>query len=182
MSETPSPKTQFTWCIKEERFLPLLRCLVCKTPCDQARRGNPDDVGAAADALVEAGRIKEYFVMTAKARSQEKTPESAPRFFFLENGSLRELKSDEYSRTTVYEAIGSYGVERRFVRPEEKNDILYEGKKPPKKTVPLLVLKDGGEVILSDWKELEAEPERLAAVQEVVVARPVKQVFVLKAL
>lgn len=180
MSETTSSRTPFTWCTKEERFLPVSRCLVCKTPCDETRRR--EDMGAAADALVEAGRIKEYFVMTAKARSQEKPAESSPRFFFLENGTLRELQDDQYSRTTVYEAVGSYGVERRFVRPEEKNNILYEGKKPPKKTVPLLVLKENDEVVLSDWKELEAEPERLAAVKEVVVARPVKQVFVLKAL
>jgi hypothetical protein len=58
--------------------------------------------------------------------------------------------------------------------------MVFEGKKPSKKTVPILV-RNGGECdLLASWEELESEPSRLSNVHEVVGAMPVKQVFVLK--
>ena len=174
-----APRSQFTWCPKEERFIPLLRCLTCRPPC-------PASAVAVAEphvaVWVAAGKIKEAYTMKPKVRSQETPHESPARFFLVEDGTVRELNPEEYSPATVYEAVGSYGVERRFVKPEEKADLVFEGKKPPKDTVPVLVLKNGTAAVLSSWDELASEPARLAEAKEVRVARAVKQVFVLKPL
>ncbi|MEJ5366108.1 MAG: hypothetical protein WHS86_13480 [Desulfosoma sp.] len=174
-----APRSQFTWCPKEERFIPLLRCLTCRPPCAASAAAVAEPNAAL---WVAAGKIKEAYTMKPKVRAQETREESPARFFLVEDGTLRDLNPDEYSPATVYEALGSYGVERRFVKPEEKGDLVFEGKKPPKQTVPVLVLKNGTAAVLSSWDELISNPERLSEAKEVRVARAVKQVFVLKAL
>lgn len=118
--------------------------------------------------------------MKSKNPPKESAPESSTRLFILEDGKLRTFDPSEYARSALYEAEDVYAVERRFVRPEEKSDVLYEGKRPAKKTVPLLRLKDSEEARLGDWQDLEARPEQLADVEEVIAAVPVKQVFVLR--
>ncbi len=120
--------------------------------------------------------------MKPKARPLAVEEHSPSRYFIVENGTVRDLEPEEYSRTPVYETVGSYSVERRFVKPEEKVEIVYEGKRPPKQTVPVLVSHNGTATVLSSWNDLESHPESLAEVKEVRVARAVKQVFVLKAL
>ena len=76
--------------------------------------------------------------------------------------------------------MDSFSVECRLVRPEEPGSMVFEGKKPSRKTVPILVKKDGECVLLNSWDELESEPSKLADAHEVLGALPVKQVFVLK--
>jgi hypothetical protein len=58
--------------------------------------------------------------------------------------------------------------------------MVFEGRKPSRKTVPILVQKDGECVLLNSWEDLESEPSRLAGAREVLGAIPVRQVFVLK--
>lgn len=172
-------RSQFTWCSKEERFIPLLRCLTCRPPCAASAVAV---AGPDVAVWVAAGKIKEAYTMKPKVRPQETREETSSRFFLVENGTLRDLSPDEYSPIPVYESLGSYGVERRFVKPEEKADLVFEGKKPPKQTIPVLVLKNDTATVLSSWEELESNPERLSEVKEVRIARAVKQVFILKPL
>lgn len=120
--------------------------------------------------------------MKSKARPHAVEEQNPSRYFIVENGTVRDLEPEEYSRTLVYETVGSYSVERRFVKPEEKAEIVYEGKRPPKQTVPVLVSHNGTATVLSSWHDLESHPEILAEVKEVRPARAVKQVFVLKPL
>ncbi len=175
---------RFTWCRLEERYLPVSRCILCRTPCSASEAHNYPEV---IDNLLDAGKIKEYFVMKAKKsspKSDKSDPVSIPRqpdiLFLLEDGKLKPFSSDEYSSSILYQAVDTFAVERRFVKPEEKQGVLYEGRKPGKKTVPILILKEGGEAVLSSWEEIDRRPEMLAAVLEVIAAKPVKQVFVLK--
>lgn len=172
-------RSQFTWCPKEERFIPLLRCLTCRLPCPALTSAAEDDHVAL---WVAAGRIKETYTMKPKARPEEPDKVSSTRFFVVENGTVRDLPPEEYCRIPVYETVGCYVVERRFVKPEEKADLVFEGKKPPKQTIPVLVSHNGSAVVLDSWEDLEAHPERLTDVKEVKIARVVKQVFVLKPL
>ncbi|QCQ21676.1 hypothetical protein [Desulfoglaeba alkanexedens] len=174
---TRTSKSQFVWCKKENCFVPWLRCLLCRTPC---RAFSEDVPREAVEALLQEGKIKEHYVMKSKNPPKESAPESSTRLFILEDGKLRTFDPSEYARSALYEAEDVYAVERRFVRPEEKSDVLYEGKRPAKKTVPLLRLKDSEEARLGDWQDLEARPEQLADVEEVIAAVPVKQVFVLR--
>ena len=116
---------------------------------------------------------------------QEKIAETAEHedgnnVFLLENGRIEPFSSDEFTASTLYQAVDSFSVECRLVRPEEPGNMVFEGKKPSRKTVPILVNKDGQCVLLNSWEELESEPSRLASAREVVGAMPVKQVFVLK--
>ena len=100
--------------------------------------------------------------------------------FLLENGRIEPFSSDAFTASTLYQAVDSFSVECRLVRPEEPGNMVFEGKRPSRKTVPILVGKDGECVLLNSWEELESEPSRLANAREVVGALPVKQVFVLK--
>jgi hypothetical protein len=102
------------------------------------------------------------------------------RVFLLENGRLKPFPMDDYTRSTLYEMVESFSVECRLVKPEESDQPIYEGKKPSKKTVPILVDKKGEYILMTSWEELEAHPEKLAEVSEVIGVSPVKQVFVLK--
>jgi hypothetical protein len=100
--------------------------------------------------------------------------------FLMEDGRIRPISSNEYTSSTLYQAIESFSIECKLVRPEESGNMVFEGKKPSKKTVPILVKRDGECVILNSWEELESQPSQLADAQDVVGAMPVKQVFVLK--
>lgn len=178
---TESGKQPFTWCRQEDRYLPAYRCMLCKAPCE-ARDDYAEN--RFIDHLLEEGKIKEYFVMTAKGTSAKKAAAPAKpsqeTYFIHEDGVLKPFSPKDYSASVVYQAVEAFAVERRFVRPEEKQDVLYEGKRPTKKTVPVLIMKNGAEAILSTWQDLEANPGHLAEVREVISVKPVKQVFILK--
>lgn len=171
----------FTWCRQEERYLPSFRCLICRVPCEARNRRVQDET---IDQLVTTGKIKEYYVMTAKPSSPKslaaKSKPAEPSYFLLENGKLKPFSPNDYSAAILYEAVETFTVERRFVKPEEKQDLLFEGRKPTKKTLPLLVSKENGDTLLGSWEDLESNPEQLSVVEEVIAAKPVKQVFVLK--
>lgn len=109
--------------------------------------------------------------------SESKTEDNV---FLLDNGKIEPFSADAYTASTLYQAIDSFSVECKLVRPEEPGNMVFEGKKPSKKTVPILVGNDGECVLLNSWEELESEPSRLANAHEVLGALPVKQVFVLK--
>ena len=116
---------------------------------------------------------------------QEEPPKTAAQengntVFLLDNGRIEPFSTDAYTASTLYQAVDSFSVECRLVRPEESGNMVFEGKKPSRKTVPILVGKDGECVLLNSWEELESEPSRLANAHEVLGALPVKQVFVLK--
>ncbi|MGV8075446.1 MAG: hypothetical protein AB2L11_12935 [Syntrophobacteraceae bacterium] len=98
----------------------------------------------------------------------------------VEDGKVKPFSPADYTASTLYQVVDSFGVECRLTRPEEPGNLLFEGKKPSKKTIPILVLKDGNSVLLEDWDTLESNPGQLAEVVEVIGATPVKQVFVLK--
>lgn len=104
----------------------------------------------------------------------------AQRLFLLEDGELKPFSENEYTSSTLYEVAESFVVECRYVRPDDPGNLVIEGKRPSKRSVPILITKSGGSVLLESWDKLEAEPERLAEVKEVIGAIPVKQIFVLK--
>jgi hypothetical protein len=113
-------------------------------------------------------------------REESTIDPAAQRVFLLENGRLKPFSMEDYTRSTLYDVVESYTVECRLVKPEESDQPIYEGKKPSRKTIPILVTKKGQYVLLASWEELDAHPEKLAEVSEVIGASPVKQVFVLK--
>jgi hypothetical protein len=162
-------------------------------------RAREGEISQIFEVLRNSGRFKECFVMKRKDNAEvmqnqlpvferndkEETMETAEHengnnVFLLENGRIEPFSSDKYTASTLYQAVDSFSVECRLVRPEEPGSMVFEGKKPSRKTVPILVNKDGECVLLNSWDELESEPSRLANVREVVGALPVKQVFVLK--
>lgn len=100
--------------------------------------------------------------------------------FLLEDGRIKPFSAEEYTASTLYQAVETFGVECRLVRPEEPGNMIFEGKKPSKRTVPILVKKSGECLMLDSWEDLEARPDQLADARDVVGAMPVKQVFVLK--
>jgi hypothetical protein len=191
----------FVWCKKEQCRLPSFRCVLCAEPCDSADRGS-----AAADSLIDglkrSGRYKERYVMKRKEPpvvgtnpeeravpsplalqdgamvAEEKEPER--KVFLLEDGKLLPFAASDYSQALLYEVTESFSVECRLVRPEDPENLIYEGKKPSKKTVPVIVAKGGDYRLMGSWDELEAHPEHLVEAVEVIGAVPVKQVFVLK--
>ncbi len=189
----------FVWCTKEQCRLPTFRCVLCTEPCELADRG-----GAAADSLIDglkrSGRYKERYVMKRKDSTAVTAPEDQSRpsqltlfdapaeaekeperkVFLLENGKLVPFALQEYSRALLYEVVESFSVECRLVKPEDPENLIYEGKKPSRKTVPVVVGRSGENRLMDSWEELEANPEHLVDAVEVIGAVPVKQVFVLK--
>ncbi len=192
--------TQYVWCKNEECRIPAFRCILCRMDCYEVRgRAREGEISQTFEALRNSGRFKEYFVMKRKEnveaiRNQlsffekdrkKETMETAEQengnnVFLLENGRIQPFSADEYTASTLFQAVDSFSVECRLVRPEEPGSMVFEGKKPSKKTVPILVKKDGECELLNSWEELESEPSRLSNAREVVGAMPVKQVFVLK--
>lgn len=100
--------------------------------------------------------------------------------FLLENGQLKPFRSEDYTTSTLYQRVESFSVECKLVRPEDPANLLYEGRKPSKKTIPIVVTRNNGCLLLESWEQLETNPEQLADAAEVIGAAPVKQVFVLK--
>ncbi|MGA2401400.1 MAG: hypothetical protein ABSG91_06810 [Syntrophobacteraceae bacterium] len=192
--------TQYVWCKNDECRIPAFRCILCRLDCYEVRgRAREGEISQIFEVLRNSGRFKECFVMKRKDNAEvmqnqlpvferndkEETMETAEHengnnVFLLENGRIEPFSSDKYTASTLYQAVDSFSVECRLVRPEEPGSMVFEGKKPSRKTVPILVNKDGECVLLNSWDELESEPSRLANVREVVGALPVKQVFVLK--
>jgi len=122
-----------------------------------------------------------FFENDGKEQSVETAAqEDGNSVFLLDNGRIEPFSADAYTASTLYQAVDSFSVECRLVRPEEPGNMVFEGKRPSRKTVPILVDKDGGCELLNSWEELESEPSRLVNAHEVLGALPVKQVFVLK--
>ncbi|MDY0038808.1 MAG: hypothetical protein RBS57_00735 [Desulforhabdus sp.] len=117
---------------------------------------------------------------SSPGKSKEGTGEKLEDVFLLENGKLKPFRVEDYTASTLYQKVESFSVECKLVRPEEPAALLYEGKKPSKKTVPIILTKNDECVLLESWEDLESTPERLADADEVIGAVPVKQVFVLK--
>lgn len=114
-----------------------------------------------------------------EAISKDKELKDA-RVFLLEDGKLKAFTPENYTQSVLYEVVESYSVECRLVRPEDPGNLVFEGKKPSKKTVPIVVSKDGDCLLLESWEQLESSPEKLNGAIEVIGAAPVKQAFVLK--
>jgi hypothetical protein len=146
--------------------------------------------------LLKSGKFRERFIMKRKEESVRKqpvhetehseTPAEAKsnvkdtRIFLLEDGKLKAFSPEDYTASTLYEVVESYSVECRLVRPEDPGTLVFEGKKPSKKTVPIIVSKDGDCILLESWERLESSPEQLTDALEVIGASPVKQAFVLR--
>ena len=192
--------TQYVWCKNEECRIPAFRCVLCRLDCYEMRGRTPEgEISQAFELLRNSGRFKESFVMKRKDNAEviksqlsffgrsgkEQTVETAEQkngnnIFLLDNGRIEPFSSDAYTASTLYQTVDSFSVECRLVRPEEPGNMVFEGKKPSKKTVPILVGEGGECVLLGSWEDLESEPSQLANVHEVLGALPVKQVFVLK--
>ena len=192
--------TQYVWCKNEECRIPAFRCVLCRLDCYEVRGRTPEgEISQAFELLRNSGRFKESFVMKRKDNAEviksqlsffgrsgkEQTMETAQQkngnnVFLLDNGRIEPFSSDAYTASTLYQGVDSFSVECRLVRPEEPANMVFEGKKPSKKTVPILVGEGGECVLLGSWEDLESEPSQLANVHEVLGALPVKQVFVLK--
>ena len=192
--------TQYVWCKNDECRIPAFRCMLCRSDCYEMRVRSPEDaLGRTFEILMNSGKFKEHFVMRRKdggkisdgqlsflekdqkeqvlETEEQKTDNGV---FILDNGRIEPVSADSYTASTLYRTVDSFSVECRLVKPEEPGSMLFEGKKPSKKTVPILVGKDGECVLMNSWEELESEPARLANAHEVLGALPVKQVFVLK--
>jgi hypothetical protein len=192
--------TQYVWCKNEECRIPAFRCILCRMDCYDVRGpAREDEISRTFEALRNSGRFKEYFVMKRKdnveaIRNQlsffekdrkKETMETAEHengnsIFLLEDGKIQPFSAEKYTASMLYQALDSFSVECRLVRPDEPGSMVFEGKKPSKRTVPILVKKDGECELLNSWEELESEPSRLANAREVVGAIAVKQVFVLR--
>ncbi len=106
--------------------------------------------------------------------------ESKREVFLMEDGKLRPFSLEEYTTAILYEVVDSFSVECRLVRPEDPGNLLFEGKKPSRKTVPIFIKKSGDCVLLDSWETIESSPGQLADVKEVIGAIPIRQAFVLK--
>jgi hypothetical protein len=161
-------------------------------------------ISQALEVLKNSGRFKECFIMKRKENAEvlknsqlsffennedeqptEASEQASERkegnnIFLLTDGRIEPFSADAYTSSTLFQAVDSFSVECRLVRPEEPGNMVFEGKKPSRKTVPILIRNNGECVLLDSWEELESEPSRLANAREVLGALPVKQVFVLK--
>jgi hypothetical protein len=192
--------SHYVWCKKEECRLPGYRCLLCEEKC-YADRHTADESARMLQELVNSGKYKERYIMKRKEESPEKgkpsavavgtEPESGAgaeqskpfqenRVFLIEDGHLKPFSSDDYTASTLYQMVESFAVECRLVRPEDPGNLVFEGKKPSRKTVPAIVARNGDCSLLDSWEALEAKPDQLADAAEVIGVVPVRQVFVLK--
>jgi hypothetical protein len=191
---------QYVWCKNDECRIPAFRCILCRLDCYDMRRTGDGQIDSAFEVLKNSGKFKEYFIMKRKENSESRSQLSFvdkserkndvetsdsqgngnSNAFILEGQTLKPFSPEEYTASTIYQALESFSVECKLVRPEEPGNMVFEGKKPSRKTVPIVVKKSGECVILNSWEELESQPEQLAEASDVVGAMPVKQVFVLK--
>lgn len=102
------------------------------------------------------------------------------RIYLMEEGKLEPFSPEQYTASTLYQVVESFSVECKLVRPEDPGNLVFEGKRPAKKTLPIIVTRSGETLLLDSWESLESKPEQLAEAAEVIGAMPVKQVFVLK--
>ena len=112
-------------------------------------------------------------------RKKTRTPLDS-RVFLLEEGKLTPFSPEDYTTSTLYQVIDSFRVESKLVRPEEPGNLVFEGKKPSKKTVPVMMTSNGDAVLFASWDELESNPTPLSEATEVMGVVPVRQIFVLK--
>ncbi len=191
----------YVWCKKEERRLPAFRCVLCQDKCSFEQRAD-SETDSLVRMLKQSGKYKERYVMKRKEDNtpvgktsatveerQLKTNEragvqseeiKAQRVLLVEDGKVRPFSPEDYTASTLYQVVESFAVECRLARPEEPGNLIYEGKKPSKKTIPILIMKDGSSVLLESWESLESSANQLSEAVEVIGATPVKQVFVLK--
>ncbi len=189
---------QFVWCKNEERRIPTFRCLLCKESCKPAH----DSLGSVdnrLEILLKSGKYRERFLMKRKANSgdSEKPFEEGEarervegekggeeqldgRVFLLDEGKLKPFLREEYTTSTLFQVTDSFLVESRLVRPEEPGNVVFEGKKPSRKTQPVMIGKTGEATLFASWDELEADPRPLSEASEVIGVVPVRQVFVLR--
>jgi hypothetical protein len=190
--------TRFVWCRKEERRIPAYRCITCRENCYQDILED-EEVRKTLDHLIESGKLKEIFVVKRKdeTASPAQGPQAAGReagrgrekgasesgeekLFFIEDDRLKPFSPEEFTSSPLYRVAESFEVERRLVAPEQSSKVVYEGRKPSKKTIPIIVSKDDRLTLLDSWDELEDRADQLADAREVLGVSPVKQVFVLK--
>jgi hypothetical protein len=157
------------------------------------------DFDNSLEILLKSGKYRERFLMKRKANvidvdkrffegdarvpeGSEKTSEEPldGRVFLLEEGKLKPFSPEDYSTSTLYQAVDSFQVESKLVRPEEPGNLIFEGKKPSKRTVPVMIARNGDAVLFASWEELESNPTPLSEATEVMGVVPVRQVFVLK--
>jgi hypothetical protein len=192
--------SSYVWCKKEECRLPSFRCLLCREGCPTGKdvRGGGNE---GLEALIKSGKYKEQYVMKRKEETipkekassatgtqgiqergdqKDESPAESRKLFLMDNGRLRPLSTEDYTPATLYQMVESYSVECRLVRPEETANLVFEGKKPSKKTIPIIVTKNGDTLLLDSWESLESNPEQLAEAVEVMGASPARQVFVLR--
>ena len=190
--------SDYVWCKAEECRIPSFRCFLCRDDC-HALRKTEDEADRALDLLRKSGKFREHYVMKRKEspdlknqlsflENEASNPETALEapeenggaIFLFEDGKLKPFSAKDYTASTLYQVVESYSVECRLVRPDDSSGLVFEGKKPSKKTLPILIKKTGECVLLDSWEELESQPVRLAEARDVFGAMPVRQVFVLK--
>jgi hypothetical protein len=152
------------------------------------------------DILLKSGKYRERFLMKRKAQvievdehlfdgdlavaeRVEKSDDEQQldgRVFLLEEGKLKPFSLEDYTASVLYQVVDSFRVESKLVRPEEPGNLVFEGRKPSKRTVPVMVAREGEVTLFPSWEELEANPTPLAEAAEVMGVVPVRQIFVLK--
>jgi hypothetical protein len=189
---------QFVWCKNVECRIPSFRCLLCSQEC-YAAEPDSEAAGRALADLLKTGKYRERFVMKRKPNvldeengllekqltlpfdGETKGEETLDgRLFLFADGVLKPFLVTDYSPSVLYQVIETFQVESKLVRPEEPGNIVFEGKRPARKTVPILVSRSGDAALFDSWESLELNPQVLVETQEVFGAVPVKQVFVLK--
>jgi len=189
---------QFVWCKNEERRIPTFRCLLCKERCKLVH-DNPGIFDNRLETLLKSGKYRERFLMKRKASvvdrekpfledganelpgSEKREGEQLDgRVFLLEEGKLKPFQQEEYTTSTLFQVTDSFLVESRLVRPEEPGNVVFEGKKPARKTQPVMIGKMGEATLFSSWDDLESNPAPLSEASEVIGVVPVRQIFVLK--
>ena len=188
----------FVWCKKEQCRIPAFRCLLCKDGC-YAGHGAGGWEKDTLEGLIRSGKYKERFVMRRKGSAAAKDesaemeievsaaevqgePEvkESRSVYLMEEGKLKPFSPQDYTASTLYEVLDSFSVECRLVRPDDPGSIQFEGKRPSRKTVPVVVSRSGDCALLDSWDALEAKPEQLADAVEVMGVVPVRQAFVLR--
>jgi hypothetical protein len=189
---------RFVWCKNEERRIPTFRCLLCKQSCKLAHDGL-GDVDNLQEILLKSGKYRERFLMKRKANVVEENKpfdegearEQAEgekngeeqldgRVFLLEDGKFKPFLREDYTTSILYQVTDSFLVESKLVRPEEPGNVVFEGKKPSKKTLPVMIARTGEATLFASWEDLESNPSPLAEASEVIGVVPVRQIFVLK--
>ena len=137
------------------------------------RKEKGSKTGASASAETQKGK-------TVTEASKSEKDQDGEELFLFDNGKLKPFRAEDYTASTLYQKMESFSVECKLVRPDDPANLVYEGRKPSKKTVPIIVTKSEDCRLLESWEQLESDPEQLAEAVEVIGAIPVKQVFVLR--